>query len=290
MTAAAAPDPHRNRDDAVLLPFDESHLQGALELSQQMSWPYRLDDWAVALQLGQGFVLQSAGRVIGTAVWWAYGETHASAGMIIVAKAVQGFGYGARLTDALLAAAHPRSITLNSTAEGLALYQRRGFAPVGVIHQHQGELTKHRLTPPSNLVRAIAPADAETIERLDREATGWVRRQMLERLLQSGDGFLLVRDGEPRGYAISRLFGRGHVIGPVVADNPTDAHVLIEAALARIGRTFVRVDTPATSRLGAWLEDIGLQRVGDVTTMVRGTRVPPPGPSRVFALASQSFN
>ena len=85
--------------------------------------------------------------VIGTAVWWAYGETYASAGMIIVAKAVQGRGYGDRLMDALLAAAHPRTIVLNSTAEGLALYERRGFVTIGAIHQYQGipkELIRRR--------------------------------------------------------------------------------------------------------------------------------------------------
>jgi hypothetical protein len=101
---------------------------------------------------------------------------------------------------------------------------------------------------------------------------------------------LLVRDGEPRGYAISRLFGRGHVIGPVVAESLADACALIEPALARLGRVFVRVDTSATSLLGDWLEGIGLQRVGDATTMILGTQVPPIGPARLFALANQSFN
>ena len=118
-----------------VVPFARAHLEGALSLSQEMSWPYRLEDWEVALELGHGFVLEDAGDVIGTAVWWPYGEAHASAGMIIVAKAAQGRGYGARLMDALLAASHPRIITLNSTAEGLALYERRGFATVGVIQQ-----------------------------------------------------------------------------------------------------------------------------------------------------------
>ena len=113
---------------------------------------------------------------------------------------------------------------------------------------------------------------------------------MLDRLIQLGDGHVLARGGEPRGYAMSRLFGRGHVIGPVVAESPTDARALIEAALARLGNAFVRVDTSATSQLGEWLEGIGLQRVGDATTMVLGTRAPSTGPARVFALASQSFN
>ena len=86
MTAAAYPVGHRDNEDVVLLPFARSHLEGALKLSQEMSWPYRIEDWDVALQLGHGFVLERAGTVIGTAAWWPYGETHASAGMIIVAK------------------------------------------------------------------------------------------------------------------------------------------------------------------------------------------------------------
>jgi len=46
-----------------------------------------------------------------------------------------------------------------------------------------------------------------------------------------------------------RLFGCGHVIGPVVAESAADARALIEAALARLGQVFVRVDTAATSQV-----------------------------------------
>jgi len=291
MTASVIrPDRHDNAD-VVLVPFANEHLEGALRLSQEMSWPYRLEDWALALELGQGFVLlDSAGEVIATAAWWAYGETHASAGMIIVAKAAQGRGHGARLMDALLAAAHPRTITLNSTVEGLALYERRGFVRIGVIQQHQGVPDHRHQAPPASLVRAMAASDVEAVARLDRQATGWVRRPMLDRLIQAGEGDVLVRDGEPRGYAISRLFGRGHVIGPVVAQDAADARALIEAALARLGPVFVRVDTAASSQLGDWLESIGLRQVSDATTMVKGPQIPPAGPARMFALANQSFN
>jgi ribosomal protein S18 acetylase RimI-like enzyme len=291
MTATATRPGHHANDDVVLVPFAKEHLEGALRLSQEMSWPYRLEDWTFAMELGQGFVLRNgAGTVIATAARWAYGEDHASAGMIIVAKAAQGRGHGSRLMDALLAAAQPRTITLNSTAEGLALYERRGFVRIGVIQQHQGVPDERHQAPPASLVRAMAASDVEAVARLDREATGWARRQMLDRLIQGGDGYLLERDGEPRGYAISRLFGRGYVIGPVVAESPADARALIEAALARLGRVFVRVDTAATSQLGDWLEGIGLQRVGDATTMVLGTQIPPTGTARMFALANQSFN
>ena len=172
-----------DNDDVVLVPFAGEHLGAALQLSQEMSWPYRLEDWELAPQLGQGFVLESApsrrqaaaprgglsspakpdllkstGMVIATVAWWPYGEAHASAGMIIVAKAAQGRGCGARLVDALLAAAHPRTITLNSTAEGLALYERRGFARIGDVHQHQGVPKERHAAPSPSLVRLMAPS------------------------------------------------------------------------------------------------------------------------------------
>jgi GNAT superfamily N-acetyltransferase len=289
MATAATQAGERENEDMALIPFARAHLEGALKLSQEMSWPYLLKDWEFALQLGRGFVVTSAGAVVGTALWWPYGDTHASAGMIIVSKAVQGRGYGARLMDALLAAARPRIITLNSTAEGLALYARRGFASIGMLHQHHGIPRQRRDMPPPGDVRAMVPSDFGAIVGLDHEATGWTRREMLNRLIEVGDGYVLLRDGIPRGYAISRLFGRGHVIGPVVAESPTDARALIEAALAPLGSVFVRVDTSTTSQLGEWLEGIGLQQVGDATTMVLGTQMPSTGPARTFALANQSF-
>jgi hypothetical protein len=192
--------------------------------------------------------------------------------------------------DALLAAAHPRTITLNSTAEGLALYERRGFVRTGVIQQHQGVAHEHHWAPPASLVRSMVASDVAAVALLDRQATGWDRRPMLEQFIEMGDGHVLVRDGETRGYAISRRFGRGHVIGPVIAGGTTDARALIEAALARLGRAFVRVDTSATSQLGSWLERISLRQVGDAITMVLGEPIPSAGPVRVFALANQSFN
>ncbi|BFO55769.1 GNAT family N-acetyltransferase [Acidovorax sacchari] len=270
--------------------FSHRHLEGAWKLSREMSWPYRLEDWRFALDQGQGFVLQHGQEVLGTAAWWAYGETHASAGMVIVAGAAQGHGYGARLMDALLAAAGPRTITLNSTAEGLALYERRGFVRTGEIAQYQGVPLAIPEMPSGMALRPIRPADFAAIARLDHAATGWHRPDMLRALMQVADGHVLERGGQACGYALSRPFGRGHVIGPVVAPGAADARALVAAALARLGRVFVRIDTPVALQLGDWLDTTGLHRVGGATTMVLGPRKPAAGPEQLFALANQSFH
>jgi GNAT superfamily N-acetyltransferase len=289
-TANAMVEKRVRRGEVKLVPFTRAHLPGGLKLSQEMGWPYRLEDWEVALELGQGFALESGGEVIGTAMWWPYGERHACAGMIIVAKAAQGRGHGALLMDVLLSAAQSRTITLNSTAEGFALYQRRGFVTVGTIQQHQGVPARQHEAPPASRVRTMTAADAEAVARLDHQAKGWTRPQTLRMLAQIGQGHVLLRDGAPRGYAFCRLFGRGHVIGPVAAESLDDARALIDAALAPLGSTFVRIDTASSTGLGPWLESIGLAQVSEATTMVRGPHTPASGPARMFALANQSFN
>lgn len=272
-----------------MVPFTDRHLAGAHKLSMDLRWPYRIEDWAFALDLGQGFVLERDGEVIATAVWFPYGETSATIGMIIVSGEAQGRGYGARLMDALLEAAGSRTILLNATPEGQALYLRRGFEPVGTIHQHQGTLSTPVPAPPLDAVRPMAPADMEAVARLDREATGFERGPLLESLLRVGEAQVLLQGGEVAGYVVSRVWGRGHVVGPVVAPTPEGARLLIEAALSRLEGRFVRIDTEVSTGLSPWLVEIGLPQVSDALVMVRGT-MPASGPARVFALSNQSLN
>lgn len=289
MESTTIRDASRETDDATLTAFSPEHLEGALTLSQEMSWPYRLEDWAFAMRFGQGFVMRRAGEVIGTAAWFPNGEACATVGMIIVSGKAQGRGYGARLMDALLDAAGARTILLNSTSEGRALYERRGFRPVGTIYQHHGILEGRHLAPPADLVRLMGPTDFDAVVRLDRQATGVERRPLLRLLVEAGEMSVLLRDGEVVGYAVTRLFGRGYVVGPVVAETMSEARLLIEAALAPLEGRFVRIDTAATAELSPWLAEIGLSPVSDALTMVRGT-LPMAGPARVFALSNQSFN
>jgi GNAT superfamily N-acetyltransferase len=279
----------QNDADLVLLPLSQGHLEGALALSREMSWPYRLADWAIAMEFGHGLALARHGTVIGTAGWWPYGETDASIGMIIVSRAEQGRGHGARLVDALLAAAGSRVVQLNSTEEGRPLYERRGFRPIGTIQQHQGMFPGLDAASPSPLIRPATAEDRQAIADLDHAATGWTRTRMLDGLARMADVLVLERDGIVRGYCMSRLSGRGHVIGPVIAENAADARDLIATALVPLSGHFVRIDTSSAAGLGDWFVTLGLERVSDALTMVRGNPQPLRGPVQRFALANQSF-
>jgi len=89
---------------------------------------------------------------------------------------------------------------------------------------------------------------------------------------------------------VSRAFGRGEVIGPVVAANVDDGKALIAFFMARSEGGFVRVDTAEGSQLSAWLADQGLARVDEGIAMQRPI-VARSGcaPLTTFALASQAF-
>ena len=85
-----------------------------------------------------------------------------------------------------------------------------------------------------------------------------------------------------------RRFGRGQVIGPVVAPDANAAKALIaHCANLHAGR-FVRIDTDFAAGLTAWLETLGLRRAGGPAAMVEG----PPlvrGDARVAGERSLSY-
>ena len=272
-----------------LMHFETRHVPGALRLSQEMGWPYRREDWAFAASVGQGLVLERDAQVIAAAMWWNYGESYASAGMIIVTASAQGGGYGSRLFDGLLEATDGRSVLLNSTEEGLALYKRRGFTAWGTVLQHQGRLSVAVTPVARDGIRPATASDLAAIQAYDERATGMPRPSMVAALADVGEVVVIDRGGRVAGYAIARRWGRGYVIGPVAAESAEDAQRLILAELAKLHGEFVRIDVYAEHGLADWLAGLGLERVGGATAMVRGRRPVPHGPARVYALANQSF-
>jgi GNAT superfamily N-acetyltransferase len=272
-----------------LMNFDTRHVPGALKLSQEMGWPYRREDWEFAAAVGHGLVLERAGEVIGTAMWWNYGRAYASAGMIIVTASAQGGGFGSRLFNGLLESTDGRNVLLNSTDEGLPLYKRRGFTACGTVLQHQGWLTGAVTPNGGGDIRPATVSDLAAIQAFDERAAGMPRPSMVAALAKSGNVVLIDRAGHVAGYAIARRFGRGYVVGPCAAEGAQDARFLILAQLSKLHRQFVRIDVHADDGLGDWLESLGLKRVGHATAMVKGRRPVSDVPGRMYALANQSF-
>lgn len=272
-----------------VVPFEDRHLDQALALTQTLGWPYRLEDWKVAADLGCGFAIEAGSRLVGTAFWWPYGAGYGSAGMIIVAPDAQRQGIGARLMDALVGDAQGRSLILISTPEGEALYTRYGFAPYGMIQQRQAVLAAAPPRDPGVTVRQATPADRPAVQALDRDASGMERGPMIDTILASADTVVVERGGRLAGYGCSRRWGRGYVIGPVAAASGADARALITALAERLVGQFVRIDVTDAGGLGPWLDTIGLPQISTGVSMAQGTPPPSRGTMTLYALANQSL-
>ncbi|ACL57862.1 GNAT family N-acetyltransferase [Methylobacterium nodulans] len=269
--------------------FAPEHLDGAVALSRAAGWPHRREDWTLVLSLSVGTVLLDRSRVVGTAMTTPLGREAATINMVIVDEAMRGHGLGRRLMDAALAAADGRACRLIATEAGLPLYERLGFRATGRIVQHQGPAVPGAAARAEGVAWSEAPPVAD-LAALDREACGMDRAALIGRLAAEGRIAVLRRDGAIRGFAALRAFGRGEVIGPVVAGNPEEARALLAFVMAARRGAFLRVDTPEEAGLAPWLAAQGLVAVGGGIAMQRGGAHPQPaGNARTFALASQAL-
>ena len=268
--------------------FGPDHIEGAVALSRQENWPHRPQDWQMALQLSSGAVsLDDHGRVTGTILVTPYGMDCAMINMVIVDRSVRGKGLGRRLMEQAFALAGNRPLRLVATTDGMPLYQKLGFVASGTVLQHQGKVAE--LGGPDG-VEAAGTNDLPEIKALDRDAYGADREALIDALAERGQFAVIRRNGAIEAYAAIRPFGRGEVIGPVIAGSVADARALIGFFAAPRAGAFLRVDTGSGTGIAGWLEEIGLTHVGGGVTM---DRPPKTGAEharpKVYALANQAL-
>lgn len=267
--------------------FQPEHLDAAVELSRQAGWPHRKEDWRLVLSLSKGFVALDHGRVVGTAMATLFGDSCATVNMVIVDETMRGKGLGRKLMQAALDAAEGRECRLIATADGLPLYEKMGFVANGEVLQHQG-IVKQTEKPAG--VEWLSSVNATELATLDRQAFGADRTSLFAALADSARFAVLKNNGTVAGFAALRAFGRGEVIGPVVAANAEDATKLIAFILSERTGAFVRVDTTPDTGLAPWLTEHGLAHVGSGIPMRRAS----PGMKtetiyKKFALTSQAL-
>lgn len=278
----------------TLRPMTEADLAAGHALTDALRWPHRLADWQDAFRHGEGWVAESDGRIIGTTLRWRWGPRHATVGLVVVEPAFQGRRIGGALMQAALEGLDDANVLLHATAEGRGLYERLGFVRTGELRQHQGTALPAPLValPAGVRLRPAMQADLPMLAALDAAARGMPRPALVEDLAAAAEAAVVLdRGGELLGFGVLRRFGRGLLIGPVVAPEGEAARALVAHLAGLAAGRFTRIDIDVRTGLAEFLESLGLPRVDTPTVMWRGTppEAPAPGAPRFVAPATQAL-
>lgn len=275
----------------VLRKMQATDVTGGLMLSQQMGWPHRLGDWQCAFTLGEGMLAEEGGELRGTTLCWRWGHHHATIGLVLVAKDQQGKGIGKKLFAAQLDTLADRHVRLHATPAGEPLYRQFGFRPAGFIQQWHA-VALPAVAAPSRVTSGAAASDIPDLVLLDSNAWGDARENLI-RWLVAHARVATIRDSQGRvvAWAGCRRFGRGYVIGPVVASHSEQAQALCAHFLTTLAGEFVRLDCPEGHHesFTHWLGQNGFALVDRPLAMVKGEIARHSDEVRMFSLMSQAM-
>ena len=245
-------------------------------LSISVRWPHRPKDWELLRRVGRGIVaVDGIGRVFGSAMWFPQGDDFATIGLVITTPRAQAQGGGRWLMDQVLEQCGAHNLALNATHVAYPLYVSLDFTSEAIVNMRQ-EVAPQTLPPLPPLDGELSelPSDRlSEITALDARAFGSDRSRVLALLSAKASISVLSRGGEVVGYSMRREFGRGFVIGPVVARNDDDAVHLTAVHLKKLAGRFTRVDTRERDGVFAeFLQQSGLSIAETVTTMSKGRR------------------
>ena len=259
------------------------------ELSVAVGWMHRAEDWATALRLGSGiFLRDEIGRPFGSAMWFPVADDMAMVGMVITTPRLQERGAARWMMEQILAQTGNRDLGLNATRAAFRLYLSLGFKPGLTVWQHQGIVTATPAADPR--VRPMRPDDFDAVRALDIRGYTARRDQALNLFLDQSSGTVIEEAGRITGYALCRRFGRGHVVGPIVAGTARDAAAVTGPHLAAHLGQYLRIDTRETEGEFVDLLNVsGLKARDTVTTMTLGNPRPVDPDAHVFALAIQAI-
>ena len=284
--------------DARAVDIDTVGLEQLYTLSIGVGWPHRPEDWQFLRNVGHGIAVHDEiGRLLGSAMWFPHGPDFATVGMVITSPRVQTRGTARWLMKRVLSACKGRNLRLNATRAARKLYLSLGFRTERTVFQRQGEAQwsgEMRLLSGGAELRRLHERDLRAIAELDAQAFGASRVALLGALLPQSAGFGLYRRGRLEAFALCRPFGRGHVVGPVVASNDEDAIAVIAPHVAAHAGEFLRLDTHlADGEFCSFLASSGLAFFDSVTTMSLGGEFCDPNARSArpttYALASQAL-
>ena len=257
-------------------------VAAATRLVDEAGWNQIAADWArfLAIEPEGCFVAEIEGGLVGTTVACRFPPV-AWLAMVLVAEDRRRSGIGRGLVEhavGWLDDSRIKTIRLDATPPGRAIYEKLGFSPQFEVARYGGKVQP----PPSaggdtgeRVVRARLDRDLASILELDHRVTrtnraGWLKAIVSEwpdavRTVLAGDRL--------EGFVAARRGARATQIGPCIARGSAGAALLHDVALRHVGdEIYIDVPEPNGSAC-ALAEAMGLGAQRRFVRMCKGEPV-----------------
>ncbi len=275
--------------------MDLSDVPFAMRMVEIAGWNQVPADWSRLLRVASDgcFLAEWEGQPAGTATAVHYGTDCAWVGMVLVDPSFRRRGIGMGLIAhciAYLKSLGVRTIKLDATDEGRAVYLKQGFVDEYGTLRYAGELKLARFRATGiEIGPAIQERHSLPLQILDAAVFGARRIGLLNALIKQQPDLMLVATDDRLvvGYGLARP-GRLHgYIGPVVAGRMDVAQALVAELAGRLEQPTVFVDTTVLNQPWCeWLGASGLREQRRLTRMYLGTNDRPGDPPRMYTLSA----
>ncbi len=260
----------------LLTPAD---LPALLHLTRSASWNQTAEDWArlLALQPSGCFGIELAGTLAATATVVCYPPDLAWLGMVLTLPEYRGRGLARSLVEHSLAYSAHRTVRLDASAMGQALYQSLGFREECVVERW--------LRDPAPVPVAIDVPPFTYPSALDAEAFAADRSVLIARLAELEAASL-----PDSSFALGRPGLNACFFGPCVCATPAAARTLLQWFLARHPGEPVFWDLfPHHGHAAKLAAEFGFRPVRSLTRMSLHAPAPALPDSRIHAIAGFEY-
>lgn len=268
------------------IPFADS-------LRELAGWNQTTDDWERLLtyQPDGCMIAEWEGERAGTVTTTSYGKRMAWIGMLLVHPKLRGCGIGTALLEKAIN--HLRflripCIKLDATPQGQPIYDRLGFKPEWTLQRWEARRAKvdRRYRHPRTV--PWRESDGAITAAIDLFVMGASRRRMIWALARRGVTLVhKTPKGRICGFGMMRPGSRAHYLGPIVAEQASQARPLVKTLLVAAGGQPVFWDIPDhQEEMVELARHLGFHPQRPLVRMYLGERNVPGKPEMIFGIAA----
>lgn len=277
--------------------LNNEDIPRAMGLVHTEGWNQTEKDWRLLIDNPQNVCLAAEveGKLVGTATAINYSNKVAWIGMVLVNREYRGRGISKVLLSSIIEQSKRcRSIKLDATPAGQAVYEKLGFKDEYKIHRMVRLPGDLELQIPEQEIPPVPVTQNQVNEvvQMDEEIFGVCRDLLIETLIDNSPGLSWLNESNEgiAGYALGRAGSRYTQIGPVSAQSGERAKVLIYSLLKLNKHHPLVIDVlDSKQEFISWLKSHGFSIQRSFTRMYLGENLFPGKIQNQFLICGPEF-